>query len=400
MAENVQVSVKINNEAIDDRVEDLVEIKDTDCLCADVHKDGGSKENDDNAYATLLSLKERKKEVLVPWGQGGEKKNDEKVYARINETAITAFILLGFGDQPELQILFFLLFLIIYFITMTGNLLLVILVATDRRLHTPMYFFLGNLSCLEVCYTSTILPRMLSSFVTGNRSITFSGCFIQLYLFGFLVTTETCLLSVMSYDRYLAICKPLQYHFYMNNKICISLATGSWVRGCFSVSIVVTWLAQLTYCGFNEIDHFYCDFVPLSKLACGDTLLFIEVAFMLSSLFTFPLFMLTMTSYIFIISAILRIPSTSGRQKAFSTCSSHLIVVSMFYGSLMIVYLLPDDSLMRSSTKVFSVFYTILTPMVNPLIYSLRNKEVKEALRKLSQMLPLGFRNLNHSFSI
>ncbi|KAM6451690.1 olfactory receptor 5M5-like [Liasis olivaceus] len=304
----------------------------------------------------------------------------------VNETAIRDFILLGFGDQPELQILFFLLFLITYFMTMTGNLLLVVLVATDRRLHTPMYFFLGNLSCLEICYTSTILPRMLSSFVTGNRKITFSGCFIQLYLFGFLVTTETCLLSVMSYDRYLAICKPLQYHSYMNNKVCISLATGSWVGGCFPVSMGVTWLAQLTYCGFSEIDHFYCDFVPLSKLACGDISLFIEVAFMLSSIFTFPLFMLTMTSYIFIILAILRIPSTFGRQKAFSTCSSHLIVVTIFYGSLMIVYLLPDGSLMRNSSKLFSVFYTILTPMVNPLIYSLRNKEVKEALRKLLQV--------------
>ncbi|XP_025026801.1 olfactory receptor 1052-like [Python bivittatus] len=304
----------------------------------------------------------------------------------VNETAITDFILLGFGNQPELHILFFLLFLITYFMTMTGNLLLVILVATDRRLHTPMYFFLGNLSCLEICYTSTILPRMLSSFVTGNRKITFSGCFIQLYLFGFLLTTETCLLSVMSYDRYLAICKPLQYHFYMNNKVCISLATGSWVGGCFPVSVGVTWLTQLTYCGFNEIDHFYCDFVPLSKLACDDTSVFIEVAFMLSSIFTFPLFMLTMTTYIFIILAILRIPSTFGRQKAFSTCSSHLIVVTIFYGSLMIVYLLPDDPLMRNSPKLFSVFYTILTPMVNPLIYSLRNKEVKEALRKLLQV--------------
>ncbi|KAM6451689.1 olfactory receptor 5J3-like [Liasis olivaceus] len=310
---------------------------------------------------------------------------------QVNETAITDFILLGFGDQPELQILFFLLFFIIYMMTMTGNLLLVTLFATDRCLHTPMYFFLGNLSCLEICYASTILPRMLYSFVTGNRSITFSGCFMQLYLFGFLLTTETCLLSVMSYDRYLAICKPLQYHFYMNNKVCISLATGSWVGGCFSVSIVVIWMAQLTYCGFNEIDHFYCDLVPLSKLACGDISLFIEVVFIHSSIFTFPLFMLTMTSYIFIILAILRIPSTFGRQKAFSTCSSHLIVVTIFYGSLMIVYLLPDGSLMKNSSKLFSVFYTILTPMVNPLIYSLRNKEVKGALRKLFHMLLLGF---------
>ncbi|XP_070584462.1 olfactory receptor 5AR1-like [Erythrolamprus reginae] len=304
-----------------------------------------------------------------------------------NKTIITSFILLGFGDQPELQILFFLLFLIIYFMTMTGNLLFFILVVTDRHLHNPMYFFLGNLSCLEICYTSTILPRMLSSFITGNRNITFSACFTQLYLFGFLVTTETCLLSVMSYDRYLAICQPLHYHFYMNKEACISLATGSWIGGGFSVSIVVTWMAQLSYCGFNYIDHFYCDFVPLSKLICGNTSLFIEIAFLLCSIFTLPLFILTIASYIFIILAIWRIPSKFGRQKAFSTCSSHLIVVTIFYGSLMIVYLLPDDSLIRGSTKLFSLFYTILVPMVNPLIYSLRNKEVKEALKKLPQIL-------------
>ncbi|XP_053120538.1 olfactory receptor 2AP1-like [Hemicordylus capensis] len=301
----------------------------------------------------------------------------------INHTTITEFILLGFGDHHELQILLFLLFLIIYIMAVTGNLLIVVLVVNDRHLQTPMYFFLGNLSCLEICYTSVILPRMLASFLTGNRAISFFGCFIQLYLFGFLVTAETCLLSVMSYDRYLAICKPLQYQFHMSNKVCVSLAAGSWISGCFSVSVVVIWMAHLTYCGFNGIDHFFCDFIPLSKLACSDTSTIMHVAFVLCSVFTFPPFLLTVTSYIFIISAILRISSDSGRQKAFSTCSSHLIVVTIFYGTLMIVYLLPDGPILSSSTKAVSVFYTILTPMINPLIYSLRNKEVKEALRKL-----------------
>ncbi|XP_062992620.1 olfactory receptor 5J3-like [Elgaria multicarinata webbii] len=301
----------------------------------------------------------------------------------VNQTAITEFILLGFGNRPELQALLFWLFLSIYVLSMIGNLLIVVLVVNDRHLHTPMYFFLGNLSCLEICYSSTILPRMLGSFLTGNRTISFSACFIQLYLFGFLLTAETCLLSVMSYDRYLAICRPLQYSFHMNNKICISLAAGSWLSGCFTVAAPVTWLAQLTYCGFNGIDHFFCDFIPLTKLACSDISLLMDIALIHSSLFTFPLFMFTVTSYICIISAILKIPSTSGRQKAFSTCSSHLIVVTIFYGSLMIVYLLPDDPIIRGSTKALSVLYTILTPMVNPLIYTLRNKEVKEALRKL-----------------
>nr|XP_034957512.1 olfactory receptor 11A1-like [Zootoca vivipara] len=310
----------------------------------------------------------------------------------INQTAITEFTLLGFGHHPELQILFFLIFLSIYIITLMGNLLIVVLVVNDRHLHTPMYFFLGNLSCLEICYSSTILPRMLVSFLTENRTISFSGCFIQLYLFGFLVTAETCLLSVMSYDRYLAICKPLQYSFHMNSKVCMSLAAASWISGCFSVSVVVIWMTQLTYCGFSGIDHFFCDFIPLSKLACTDTSLIMVIALMLSFFFTFPLFMLTITSYICIISAILRISTTSGRQKAFSTCSSHLIVVTIFYGSLMIVYVLPDDPKLRGLTKVFSTFYTILTPMINPLIYSLRNKEVKAALEKLGQTCILSLR--------
>ncbi|XP_054849789.1 olfactory receptor 11A1-like [Eublepharis macularius] len=310
----------------------------------------------------------------------------------INQTVITEFILLGFGDHPELHVLFFLLFLVIYIITVMGNLLIVVLIVTDRHLHIPMYFFLGNLSCLEICYTSTILPRMLASFLTGNRAISLSGCFIQLYLFGFLVTAETCLLSVMSYDRYLAICKPFQYQFHMNNKVCISLAAGSWISGCFSVSIVVVWLSQLSYCGFNGIDHFFCDFVPLSKLACSDTSLIMQVALLLCSVFTFPPFILTIASYICIISVILRIPSTTGRQKAFSTCSSHLLVVTIFYGTLMIVYLLPEGPLLKGSSKVFSFFYTVMTPMINPLIYSLRNKEVKEGLRKWAQKFwsPLG----------
>ncbi|XP_060639247.2 olfactory receptor 9K2-like [Anolis sagrei] len=300
----------------------------------------------------------------------------------MNESIITEFILLGFGNHSELQILLFLLFLTIYMLAMVGNLLIVLLVVSDRQLHIPMYFFLGNLSCLEICYSSTIVPRMLANFLTGNRNISFSGCFVQLYCFGFLVIAETCVLSVMSYDRYLAICKPLQYQLHMESRICISLAAGSWISGCFSASVVVIWMAQLTYCGFNGIDHFFCDFIPLSQLICGDASLFMEIAFLFSCLFTLPLFILTVTSYICIISAILKIPSSSGRKKAFSTCSSHLIVVTIFYGSLMVVYLLPDDPKMRSLTKVFSVFYTIFTPMVNPLIYSLRNKEVKEALRK------------------
>ncbi|XP_044841787.1 olfactory receptor 11A1-like [Mauremys mutica] len=299
-----------------------------------------------------------------------------------NQTSITEFILLGFGNHPELQIFLFLLFLVIYVVTMAGNILIMVLVVTDQHLHTPMYFFLGNLSCLETCYTSTILPRMLASFLTGDRTISVTGCLIQLYFFGSLVDTECYLLAVMSYDRYLAICKPLHYGTRMNNKFCFQLAAGSWISAFLAVIIVIILMSQLIFCGPNEIDHFFCDLTPMIKLSCSDTHKMEFVTFWGSVLFTLPPFLLTMTSYVYIIIAILRIPSTTGKQKAFSICSSHLTVVTIFYGTLMIVYILPKTEKLRELNKVFSLCYTVLTPLLNPLIYSLRNKEVKLAFRK------------------
>ncbi|KAM7145712.1 olfactory receptor 6B1-like [Macrochelys suwanniensis] len=300
-----------------------------------------------------------------------------------NRTVITEFILLGFGNLPELHILLFLVFLMIYIVTMSGNILIVALVVADQHLHTPMYYFLGNLSCLETCYTSTILPRMLASLLTGDRTISVSDCFAQLYCFGCLATTECYLLAAMSYDRYLAICKPLHYAALMNGRLCLQLAAGSWISGFLICVIMMCFMSQLTFCGPNEIDHFFCDFSPMLKLSCSDTSMVTLVSFILASLDSPCPFLLTVTSYVCIIATILRIPSTTGRQKAFSTCSSHLIVVTVFYGTLMTVYLLPKTNTLRALNKVFSVFYTVLTPMLNPLIYSLRNKDVKEALRKV-----------------
>ncbi|XP_034646090.1 olfactory receptor 11A1-like [Trachemys scripta elegans] len=297
-----------------------------------------------------------------------------------NKTAIE-FILLGFGNLPELQVLLFLLFSVIYTVTMVGNILIIILVVIDQHLHTPMYFFLGNLSCLETCYTSTILPRMLVSLLTGDRTISFRGCIIQFYIFGVLVTTECFLLSVMSYDRYLAICKPLHYGAHMNGKFCALLVAGSWINGFLAITMTTSLMSQLPFCG-SKIDHFFCDFTPMVKLSCSDTRLIEFWGFVLSTVCSLPPFLLTVTSYLCIITSILRIPSTTERQKAFSTCSSHLIVVTTFYGTLIIVYLLPKTKILRDLNKVFSIFYTVLTPLVNPLIYSLRNKEVKKALRK------------------
>ncbi|XP_074827473.1 olfactory receptor 6N1-like [Natator depressus] len=299
-----------------------------------------------------------------------------------NQTAITEFLLLGFGELPDLQILLFLIFLVIYMATVSGNTLIMVLIVADQHLHTPMYFFLGNLSCLETCYTTTILPRMLASLLTGDRTISVSGCITQLYFFGSLAGTECCLLAAMSYDRYLAICKPLHYSTLMNTRVCLHLAAGSWLNGFLALTIFVLFLSQLIFCGPNEIDHFYCDPLPLIELSCSHTHQVILADFILSCIFTLPPFLLTLTSYMCIIATILRIPSTTGRQKAFSTCSSHLIVVTIFYGTLMIVYLLPKHDTLRDLNKVVSLSYTVLTPLVNPLIYSLRNREVKEALSK------------------
>ncbi|XP_026514722.1 olfactory receptor 6N1-like [Terrapene carolina triunguis] len=301
---------------------------------------------------------------------------------RRNQTVVTEFIFLGFGDLPDLQILLFLMFLVIYMATVTGNILITALVVADQHLHTPMYFFLGNLSCLETCYTSTILPQMLASLLTGDKTISFSGCITQLYFFCALAATECFLLAAMSYDRYLAICKPLHYSALMNTRFCLLLAAGSWLNGCLATAIFVLFMSHLIFCGPNEIDHFFCDLIPLIKLSCSDTHLIILLDFVLACVFTLPPFLLTLTSYVCILTTILRIPSTTGRQKAFSTCSSHLIVVTIYYGTLMIVYMLPNRDTLSFLNKVLSLSYTVLTPLVNPLIYSLRNREVKEALSK------------------
>ncbi|XP_048372589.1 olfactory receptor 2C3-like [Sphaerodactylus townsendi] len=266
---------------------------------------------------------------------------------------------------------------------MAGNIIIIVLVTTDRHLHTPMYFFLGNLSCLETFYTSTLLPRMLGSLLTGDRSISVGGCFIQLYCFGTLVVAECYLLASMSYDRYLAICKPLQYATLMSRRLCFLLSAASWLCGITVMTLVMSLMSQLKYCGPHEIDHFFCELTPVINLACSDTSLVTLVGLTVSFIDTVPSCLLTLLSYVHIIVAIAQISSADGRKKAFSTCSSHLIVVSIFYGSLIFVYALPKKETLKEVDKIFSVFYTVLTPLMNPLIYSLRNKEVKKALRRL-----------------
>nr|XP_056720495.1 olfactory receptor 6B1-like [Euleptes europaea] len=311
---------------------------------------------------------------------------------RRNQTDLTKFILLGFNDAPELQIFFFVIFLLIYTVTIAGNLLIVVLIACNQHLHTPMYFFLGNLSCLETFYSTTILPRMITAFLTGDRTIPLWACFLQYYFFGSLVGSECYLLAAMSYDRFLAICKPLRYSVFMDNTLCVQLMMTSCIS-CFLLNSVTTYLmSRLSFCGPHVLDHFFCDFTPVIMLACEDTQRMEFMAFFLSSLIAFVPFLLTLISYSLIIATILQIPSTTGRQKAFSTCSSHLTVVTVFYGTLVIVYMFPKSDTLKDLNKVFSVFYTVLTPIVNPIVYCLRNREVKEALNKLTSQLCNFFR--------
>ncbi|XP_061448044.1 olfactory receptor 2AP1-like [Rhineura floridana] len=300
-----------------------------------------------------------------------------------NQTTVTHFILMGFGDVQQFQIPLFLLFLAVYIVTVSGNLLLIVLVVTNQHIHTPMYFFLGNLSCLEICYSSTIVPRIMTTLMADDKAVTFSSCLTQYFFFTILLGAESHLLSVMSYDRYLAICKPLHYTTLMSITVCIQLAAIAWINGLIVGFILITFMLEFTFCGPNKIDHYFCDNGPLLKLSCNDTSVVEIATFILAFIFTMLPFFLTTVSYVYIINTILRIPSSTGRKKAFSTCSSHLIVVSSYYLSLIIVYLLPKTEGMRQVNKILSLLYTVLPPLINPVIYSLRNKEVKVALRKL-----------------
>lgn len=299
-----------------------------------------------------------------------------------NQTMIVEFVLRGFSSILQLNISLFIMFFIFYILTVSGNILIVLLVLCNHALHTPMYFFLVNLSFLEVCYTSNIVPKMLLIIIADQKTISVVGCLAQFYFFGSLAATECLLLAVMSYDRYLAICQPLRYRILMTGSLCLRLATGSWFCCFLLTAITMVLLCRQTFCGPNEIDHFFCDFTPLIHLSCMDTSLTETIAFATSSAVTLVPFLLITISYSCILVAILRIPSGTGRRKAFSTCSSHLTVVTVFYGTLIATYLVPSANSSQYLRKGFSLLYTILTPMFNPVIYSLRNRDIHEALKK------------------
>ncbi|XP_051825119.1 olfactory receptor 10A7-like [Antechinus flavipes] len=302
-----------------------------------------------------------------------------------NHTSISKFILLGFENLHSLRFLLFGIILAVYLVTMMGNVLIITVVFSSRQLQTPMYYFLSNFSFLEICYTASVVPKMLKTVLSGHETISFAGCVTQFYFFGSMAATECFLLASMSYDRYLAICNPLRYPTLMTFHVCIQLAFGSWIMGFMAPIISVSLTFRLPFCTANEINHFFCDLNPIIKLACTDTHMVEMTIFITMYLVVVGPFTWTVISYSQIVRTILKISSMTGRKKAFSTCSSHLTVVTLYYGTLGVVYGSPSSNLSADMNKLFSMLYTVFTPMLNPIIYTLRNKDVKAALRKLIQ---------------
>ncbi|XP_073071926.1 olfactory receptor 5G9-like [Manis javanica] len=308
--------------------------------------------------------------------------NQNPSMAPANYTRVTEFIFTGLNYNPQLQVPLFLLLLSFYVINLTGNLGMIILIRIDSRLHVPMYFFLSHLSFVDTCFSSVVSPKMLSDFFEKRRAISFLGCAVQQWFFGFFVAVECFLLASMAYDRYVAICNPLLYSVAMSQRLCIQLVVGPYVIGFMNTMTHTTNAFRLPFCGPNVISHFFCDMYPLLSLVCADTSVNKLVVFVVAGAVGVLSGLTILVSYIYILTAILRIRSVEGRRKAFSTCSSHLTVVSILYGTLFFIYVRPSASFSLDLNKVVSVFYTAVIPMLNPLIYSLRNKEVKDAIHR------------------
>ncbi|XP_006756390.1 PREDICTED: olfactory receptor 5F1 [Myotis davidii] len=299
---------------------------------------------------------------------------------RTNYTLVTEFILLGLAETLELQIILFFLFLVIYTLTVCGNVGMILLIRTDSRLHTPMYFFLANLSFVDVCYSSTVTPKMLVDLLSEKKTISFAGCFLQLYFFIALATTECILFGLMAYDRYVAICSPLLYPLVMTRTVCLKMAAGAFAAGLLNSMVNTSYVSSLPFCSSNVIHHFFCDSPPLFKLSCSDTRLNENIISTFAGVNMVGTLLVILTSYCYVLFSIFHMHSGEGRHKAFSTCASHLTAILLFYSTAIYTYLRPTSSYSLGQDKVASVFYTVVIPMLNPLIYSLRNKEVKRAL--------------------
>ena len=302
-----------------------------------------------------------------------------------NQTYVTEFIFLGLSQDPQTQVLLFFLFLIIYLLTVLGNLLIIILIHIDSRLHTPMYFFLRNLSFADLCFSTTTVPQILVHFLVKKKTISFAGCSTQIVVLLLVGCTECALLAVMSYDRYVAVCKPLHYSTVMTQQVCLQLALASWASGTIVSLVDTTFTFQLPYRGQNIINHYFCEPPALLKLASADTYSTEMAIFAMGVVILLAPVSLILVSYWNIISTVIQMQSGEGRLKAFSTCGSHLVVVILFYGSAIFSYMRPNSKTTKEWDKMISVFYSLVTPMLNPIIYSLRNKDVKGALRKLTR---------------
>ncbi|XP_026345712.1 olfactory receptor 12-like [Ursus arctos] len=295
------------------------------------------------------------------------------------------FVLEGFEGGLETQALLFAVFLALYMVTVLGNVTMIMVITLDAHLHSPMYFFLKNLSFLDLCYSSVIAPNALANFFSPSKVITFAGCVTQLFFFSLLVTTEGLLLGVMAYDRFMAICSPLCYPITMCHSACIRLVLGTYCGGCLNSVVQTSFTFHLPFCSSNHINHFFCDVPPLLQLACGNTAINELLLFGICGLIIVGVTFVVLVSYGYITVTILRMHSVTGRRKVFSTCGSHMAAVTLFMGTVFVMYAQPGAIESMEQGKVVSIFYTLVIPMLNPLIYSLRNKDVKKALWRLGQ---------------
>ncbi|XP_014403255.1 PREDICTED: olfactory receptor 7A10-like [Myotis brandtii] len=305
---------------------------------------------------------------------------------RGNDTPISEFLLLGFSEEPALQPLIFGLFLSMYLITVLGNLLIILAVSSDSHLHTPMYFFLSNLSLVDICFTSTTVPKMLVNILTQSKIITYKGCITQMHFFILFAMLDDILLTIMAYDRFVAICHPLHYMVIMNPRLCGLLVLVSWIMSALNSLLQGTMVLQLSFCTDLEIPHFFCELKQVVQLACSDTFLNNMVMYFLTVLLGAGPLAGIIYSYSKIVSCIHRMPSAQGKYKAFSTCVSHLSAVSLFYGTILGEYFSSAATHSSHSSAAASVMYTVVTPMLNPFIYSLRNKDIKRALKRFFGM--------------
>ncbi|XP_053459287.1 olfactory receptor 2J3-like [Nycticebus coucang] len=303
---------------------------------------------------------------------------------KVNASSEAYIILLGFSNWPHLEVVLFVVILIFYLMTLIGNLFIIILSYLDSHLHTPMYFFLSNLSFLDLCYTTSSIPQLLVNLWGPEKTISYAGCMIQLYFVLALGTTECVLLVVMSYDRYAAVCRPLHYTALMHPRVCHLLAVASWVSGFTTSALHSSYTFWVPLCGHRQVDHFFCEVPALLRLSCVDTLANVLTLMVMSAIFVLIPLILILTSYGAIARTVLRMPSTTGLQKVFATCGAHLMVVSLFFIPVICIYLQPPSGKFQDEGKFIALFYTVVTPSLNPLIYTLRNKDIKGAVKRLT----------------